>query len=61
MTGHQDPDECPGCGRWISDLDPEGCEATWGQRYCLRHLPDRAPGDDPEDAAWLRMVRSEGR
>lgn len=38
-------DDCPTCGKNITDVDPGGCEAENGQRYCLDHLPREA---DPE-------------
>lgn len=31
-------DNCPVCGKRISDWDPEGCELPSGQRACLAHL-----------------------
>lgn len=52
MTG---PDNCPSCGRRISDYDPEGCEAPTGQRYCLIHVPDevkRAAAAEMGLEAW---------
>lgn len=55
-----DPDECPTCGVYISDHDIRGCEAPWGQRYCIRHLPKVAPSGGEyrigENADWLRQV-----
>lgn len=36
-------DHCPTCQRQITDTDPRGCEAPWGQRYCLTHLPTLYP------------------
>ena len=38
-------DNCPTCGRPISDVDPMGCETATGQRYCLDHLPRSADPD----------------
>lgn len=32
-------DDCPSCGKRITDADPGGCETPTGQRYCLDHLP----------------------
>jgi hypothetical protein len=29
------PDQCPGCNRPITDLAPDGCELTNGQRWCV--------------------------
>jgi hypothetical protein len=34
------PDNCPTCGKRITDVDEGGCEAPNGQRYCIDHLPD---------------------
>lgn len=38
-------DNCPTCGRRITDVDPDGCETGFGQRFCLAHLTYDA---DPE-------------
>ena len=35
----KDLDHCPTCGRWISDVDPNGCEAPDAQRWCRNHSP----------------------
>lgn len=52
------PDNCPTCGRRITDTDPAGCETESGQRYCLVHLPRTA---DPElYDAWWASVNGEG-
>lgn len=32
-------DNCPECGRRITDWDMTGCEAPDGQRWCLIHVP----------------------
>ena len=32
-------DNCPTCGRRITDFDMTGCETDSGQRWCLVHLP----------------------
>lgn len=38
------PDNCPLCGRLISDLDPDGREDENGQRHCADHVPDTCQG-----------------
>lgn len=42
-------DNCPTCGRRITDYDTTGCEGTSGQRYCLAHVPpDRRASEFPD-------------
>lgn len=65
-------DNCPTCGRRITDYDDNGCEAPWGQRYCLEHLPAAAPSDGGDDfygnsqwlvnmQPWIRIARRSAR
>lgn len=48
----RDLDNCPACGRRISDLDPDGCELESGQRYCLAH----APADSEVGSAYRKFL-----
>lgn len=38
-------DNCPTCGRRITDFDMTGVEGIGdgGQRWCIKHLPDDHP------------------
>lgn len=36
-------DDCPECGRRITDFDMSGCEDDTAQRWCVAHLPDDHP------------------
>jgi hypothetical protein len=35
------PDNCPTCGRRITDFDELGCEAPDGQRWCIEHALEK--------------------